>query len=74
VERGYRVAITTNFIEPDPDESSVRRRLLLVLKMNSIVNIHHTRNIMRTFLVIGTRSNGTYFITYIYVILSIYAK
>lgn len=32
VERGYRVAITTNFIEPDPDESSVRRRLLLVLK------------------------------------------
>jgi hypothetical protein len=32
VERGYRVAITTNFIDPDPDESSVRRRLLLVLK------------------------------------------
>lgn len=32
VEKGYRVAITTNFIEPDPDESSERRRLLLVLK------------------------------------------
>lgn len=32
VENGYRVAITTNFITPDPDESSERRRLLLVLK------------------------------------------